>query len=163
MARVLILACGNPLRCDDGVAWRAAEELSRLHGGDDVEIVSRHQLTPELAVAVSQAETVLFLDAGRIGAPGEIMVTPLQAQPDAPVFFHDVSPQAILALSRQLYGVCPRAWMVSMGGECFDHGETLSPGIEHRLPLFVARIADLVRAASATEAQPAGARADSQR
>ena len=72
MSRVLIVAYGNPLRCDDGLAWSAAEMLAPGLPGD-VEIITRHQLTPELAFPVSQAASVLFIDAAHSGAPGELL------------------------------------------------------------------------------------------
>ena len=62
-ARVLIIAYGNPLRCDDGVAWRAAEALEGKFPSEQVEILRLHQLAPELADAVRQRELVLFVDA----------------------------------------------------------------------------------------------------
>jgi len=40
MARVLIIAYGNPMRSDDGVAWRAAAALQGRFSSDEVEIVS---------------------------------------------------------------------------------------------------------------------------
>jgi Ni,Fe-hydrogenase maturation factor len=49
MPRILIVAYGNPMRCDDGVAWRAADALETNSCGGNVEILRRHQLAPELA------------------------------------------------------------------------------------------------------------------
>ena len=62
MARILIVGYGNPLRFDDGLGWRAAEELSqRLSPPEiEVEVIVRHQLTPELADNVRNAEAVFF-------------------------------------------------------------------------------------------------------
>ena len=39
MARVLIVAYGNPLRSDDGVAWRAADLLAEKFSIPEVEMV----------------------------------------------------------------------------------------------------------------------------
>ena len=65
MARVLIVAYGNPMRSDDGIAWRAADALAPKVSESDVEILRLHQLTPELADAVRNFGTVIFVDAGR--------------------------------------------------------------------------------------------------
>ena len=165
MPRVLILACGNRLRCDDGLAWYVARELSRLPLGRDVEIITQHQLTPELALPVSQSETVVFVDAAGNGIPGEISAERLERRPSS-VFSHSFTPAAVLSLSQQLYGTCPAAWTISLCGECFDHGEELSPTIKNKLPRMVQRIADLARAASSPvasspeEQQAAGAACD---
>ena len=49
MTQVLIVGYGNPLRCDDGLGWCAAEALSRSLPFPETEIVICHQLAPELA------------------------------------------------------------------------------------------------------------------
>ena len=146
MARVLIIAYGNPLRCDDGLAWSAAEELFKLSLPADVEIITRHQLTPELALEASQAGTVLFVDAARAGVPGELASSPLMAQPLASAFSHDCSPAAILGIAREIYGSSPRAITISLCGECFDCGETLSAKVEENLPRLIALVSDLAQA-----------------
>jgi hydrogenase maturation protease len=137
MPRVLIVACGNPLRCDDGLAWRAVEELHRLRLPQDVEIIAQHQLTPELASPVSQAERVLFLDAARRGQPGELRCEPVLPLHASGAFTHDFSPASILSLSQELYAKAPQAYVISLRGECFDHGETISATVEATLPRFV--------------------------
>lgn len=145
MCRVLIVAYGNPLRCDDGLAWRAAEELSKQNLGPDVQVVTAHQLTPELAESVSQASSVIFIDAAQSGVPGEIVLTPLLPQTQSSVFTHDFSPSAILSLSEELYGKCPEAHSLSLVGECFDHGEELSTGVKNKLPALVALACEWIR------------------
>jgi hydrogenase maturation protease len=141
---VLIVAYGNPLRSDDGAAWKAAEELSQQQLPGHVEIVMNHQLTPELALAVSGASRVVFVDAAREGVPGEIASVALKPQQGSWVFTHQFSPAAILSAARQLYGKCPDGFAVSICGECFDHGDTLSAKVTENLPYLVARIKDLV-------------------
>jgi hydrogenase maturation protease len=137
MRRVLIVACGNPLRCDDGLAWRAVEELHRRCFPQEVEIIAQHQLTPELASPVSQVERVLFLDAARFGQPGEFRCEPVLPGHASGAFTHDFSPGRILSISRELYGRAPQAFVISLSGECFDHGETISATVEGALPALV--------------------------
>lgn len=140
MPGILVIAYGNPLRCDDGLAWRVAEELAKLNLPSDVEIFTRHQLTPELALPVSQATTVLFIDAARTGVPADLAWRPLKPQPSSSLFTHECSPAAILGLAQELYGRCAEAFTISLTGECFDHGETLSKRVEENLP----RVLELV-------------------
>ena len=146
--RILIIAYGNPLRCDDGLAWRAAEELSKLNFAGDIEIVTRHQLTPELALPVSQVGTVLFIDAARHGVPGEIASASVKPQRSSSAFTHDFSPATILGLAEELYGNCPQAIAASVCGECFDHGETLSAKVEESLPRLIDHVRGLIEAAN---------------
>jgi hydrogenase maturation protease len=152
MPRVLIVAYGNSMRSDDGVAWRAADELERTFSGSkiasEVEILRLHQLVPELAEAVSHAEAVIFLDAVSSGAgtePGELRCEETSPPASRTSFSHQLSPSVLLALSQQLFGASPRAYAVTLAGESFDHGESLSPAIEAAIPKLVARTEALVR------------------
>lgn len=144
MPRVLIIGYGNPLRCDDGLAWRAIEMLRQVGFPPEVELIIRQQITPDLALLASQAETVLFLDAADSAQASEIKCEPVIAAQQATLSSHEFSPAAILALANELYGKAPRACMVSLQGECFDHGEALSPKVLEILPEFVRVVADLV-------------------
>ena len=144
MTRVLIVACGNPLRCDDGLAWRAAEELRRRNWPQEIEIIVQHQLTPELAPAISQVGRVLFLDAARNSHPGEIRCDPVLPQQPSGTLTHNFLPAGILSMAQELYGNAPPAYVISIDGECFDHGETISAAVEAALPGFVDLIVRLV-------------------
>ncbi len=52
--KALIIGYGNVLRSDDGIGWHVAERLAADARFDDVTILQRHQLTPELALDVSR-------------------------------------------------------------------------------------------------------------
>ena len=151
MVRILIVAYGNPLRCDDGLAWRAVDELEKTLPEGAVEILRTHQLAPELAETVSRFETVIFVDAasadGTNSSPGEVRSAAVVVSQETPRFSHRLSPGAVLALALQLFGRAPRAFSVTLTGQCFDHGEFLSPMIEAAIPVLVARVEALVRCA----------------
>jgi|SRR5579863_9715698 len=143
MPRLLIIAIGNPLRCDDGLAWFAAEALSRDENAP--EILCVHQLTPEIAEELSRAGTVIFVDAACEGGPGNLICRNLaQAGADA-CFSHYFTPATIRALAETLYGARPAAFSVTMTGECFDHGDTLSPSVVEGMPHLLAKIRALLR------------------
>jgi hydrogenase maturation protease len=144
MPRVLIVAYGNPLRSDDGVAWRAADALEGKLPDSEVEILEMHQLAPELAENLSRVEAVIFVDAAEKGEPGEIHCEELSPTGEAP-FAHQLSPGAVLLFARQVYDRSPRAFSVTLTGECFDHGEALSPAVVAALPGLVARIEALAQ------------------
>lgn len=145
MIRILILAYGNPLRGDDGVGWRAAEELSAKLTAPEVEIVCEHQLAPEMAERLSWVDAVIFLDAAEEGQPGEVCCKPLLEPFGEVQFSHQLSPVAILALAKQLYGASPRAYSVTLSGQCFDHGGSLSSVASEELPNLVAKVEALVQ------------------
>jgi hydrogenase maturation protease len=137
MARTLIIGYGNRFRSDDGIGIRAAEELSRGALAGDTEVLTLHQLTPELAETISHAERVLFVDAGREGRPGEIRCTQVNADHTNAPFTHQLTPTTLLSLCCGLYGARPQAFAVSLCGECFDLGERLSPKVAESLPVLV--------------------------
>src|SRR5579859_189352 len=146
MPRVLIVAYGNPLRSDDGVAWRAADALEAHLPESAVEIVRVHQLVPELAEAVSRSAAVIFVDAAQsLGNPGEVRCEELVPTAGDASFSHQMSPAGVVALAKQLYDASPRAFSATLTGECFDHGEALSSVAASALPALVARIEKLVQ------------------
>ena len=142
--RLLIIACGNPLRCDDGVAWQAAEEIRRKLPSP-AKIVCVHQLTPELAEEASHADTVIFIDATHNGEPGEVLCQAISPDSTAVRFSHHLAPAQVLALCKQLYGAEPRGFLISISGECFDHGKGLSPAAMNAITQSVAEVDEVVR------------------
>lgn len=149
MARILIVAYGNPLRCDDGAAWRSADALEGKFSEDEVEILRLHQLGPELAETIGRFATVIFIDAAAAEGqtmPGQIQVKELtpQAPADASGFTHVISPQTIFALATTLYRAKPKAFLVTVTAASFDHGEILSVSVEGALPDLVSEVERLV-------------------
>lgn len=153
MPRVLIVAYGNPLRGDDGLAWSVADDLEQKLDPSEVAILRRHQLAPELAEDLSRCEVAIFVDAALSDAagqyPGEMRVEEIAEEEPVcagPVrFSHQLSPRVLVALAAQLYRSRPRAFCATLGGQDFDHGESLSAVVAASLPKFVAEIEDLVR------------------
>jgi len=131
---ILIVAYGNPLRSDDGFAWHAAEMLrpaaERLHA----EILCEHQLTPELALAASTANLIIFIDAACNGQPGQVVCTVVLPHPGLSRFSHQLGPEQVLALCSELYAAHPHAYAISVTGESFEHGESLSETVRQALP-----------------------------
>lgn len=122
---MLVLACGNPLREDDGVGWRLAAKLR----GPGLDVRCVHQLGPELAEDVSRAEAVLFLDAREGGEPGAVEIEDLSPAAEGPGLSHALSPRALLLCAERLYGRAPSAALLTVAGERFGHGEGLSPRV----------------------------------
>ncbi len=149
MPRAVIVAYGNPLRSDDGLAWIAAELLQAKFPIDDVETLCLQQLGPELADNISRCECVVFIDAASApGEPGEIHIQELSRETAEPVrlssFCHAVSPEAILLLAAQLYGARPKAFLATIVGQTFQPGESLSLVVRHAIPVLVSRIGNLI-------------------
>jgi hydrogenase maturation protease len=150
MPQVLIVAYGNPMRCDDGIAWRAADSLAPKFSEPDVEILRLHQLTPELADAVRNVGTVIFVDAASCDSSqdkaGTIRAEEIRGGTSEPArFSHVLSPKKVLDLALQLYGASPRAFVITVTGEKFGHGDSLSAAVAAALPELTAQIATLVQ------------------
>ena len=144
MGHLLVIGYGNPLRSDDGIAWQAAEELKREFD-QSAKVFCVHQLTPELAADVSQAEMVIFLDASSKGEPGDVRCEAVSEEPGELRFSHHLTPAEVLTLSDRLYSTKPCAFLISIHGDCFDHGTTRSPAAIHAVPEVVAQVCTLMK------------------
>jgi hydrogenase maturation protease len=142
--RNLIIAYGNPLRSDDGIGWHVAELLRRELTPPKVEIVCVHQLTPELAETASRADKVVFIDAACNGASGQIICTEVLPSAGVPGLSHQLSPEQVIALCEQLYRRRPQAFIASVTGASFDHGEALSETLADTLPPLIEAVRALV-------------------
>jgi hydrogenase maturation protease len=134
----LIIGFGNPLRGDDGAGFRAAEELERDHV--DARVLVRHQLTPELAEEIANAENVYFLDASIEGPPGTIAVRTVDSIFGRPRIAHDVTPEELLALAEDQFGGTPHAVLYTISGEDFDFKQELSPLVALAMPRLLAML-----------------------
>jgi hydrogenase maturation protease len=135
MTRVLVIGCGNRARGDDGLAWHALQQLAAGPLRENVALVLQQQLTPELADRVRWAARVIFVDASAQDPPGQIRCRHVcPAVCEAATLTHDLTPSALLSLTRTLYGRCPEAFAVSIGGANFGFSEALSPQVRSSLP-----------------------------
>lgn len=149
MPRLLVIGFGNPLRSDDAAGWLAARELS-LEDVEEVRVVAAHQLLPEAAEMVSNAERVLFIDAARHGNPGEIVCDDVAAPRHEGMQSHELSPAMVLKLAEELYGKRPRAQLLTIAGANFETGETLSPQVATRFPELLKAAREWVQKALST-------------
>lgn len=147
MHQILIIGYGNVLRADDGVGFRAAEELQQHYRDDpDVEVVASHQLTPEMALDISRSEFVIFLDASSTEEPGKISQTRIQPETAHVGFTHQLTPATLLSLAEQLYGHAPKAISLTLAGWSFKLRNKLSRRAGILLPVLVAQARDAVEA-----------------
>lgn len=130
---ILIIAYGNSLRRDDGAGLllgEKLEEMLRAHGVP-VELLILHQLGPEtaLTVAESEADVVVFADSRVAATEGdhpEALIQPVLPGCQAPCLGHHLHPGVVMGYVQKLYGKKPRAWLATVPGVDFGHGEGLS-------------------------------------
>jgi hydrogenase maturation protease len=87
-----------------------------------------------MAECVSRAQGVVFVDARRDGAPGEVRCEEIAPSAGSNPLAHSLSPRALLLYAQQLYGRAPKAVVLSVAGERFAMGEALSPVVRRALP-----------------------------
>lgn len=146
---VLVIAWGNPLREDDAVAWHVLEGLRSLKprpGLPALHLRHAHQLAPEMAECVSKAQGVVFVDARRDGRPGEVRCEEIAPSAGSNPLAHSLSPQSLLLYAEELYGRAPRAVVLSISGERFGMGESLSPAVRRALPRAIRKVLHQARA-----------------
>jgi hydrogenase maturation protease len=137
----LVIAFGNPLRQDDGVAWEVARALESQPGLD---VRTVQQLVPELAWAMSDADTVVFVDAARAGRAGHVKRETIVAADPMGAGAHALDPARLLGLCRSLYGRAPTTSAVSIAGARFGFGEALSEPVRRAVPSAVREIVTAV-------------------
>lgn len=143
--RVLVIGYGNTLRGDDGVGRIVAEQLAEVIQSEQVDVLSCHQLTVELAEEISQAHIVILIDAAVGDTPGAIAceeVLPSTTQPTA--LLHYMEPGVLLASTHGLYGTCPTMFLWTVVGESFEYGEQCSPSVQQVIPDLLQRLVPFV-------------------
>jgi len=129
VSSVLVIGYGNDLRGDDAVGPQIASAVESWKL-PFVRVIACHQLTPELADPISQADRVIFVDA--LEAAADIPATPVAAREifpreTAPSLGHSGGPESLLALAAGVFGRCPQAFSVLVPVSCFELGAPLSP------------------------------------
>lgn len=121
--KILVIGYGNPARQDDGIGEyivnRLYEELKYI------DVITLQELGPEISEDISGYELVFFIDAG-IEQEEEFVVREIIPAYKSPIFSHHISPEAILALTKELFKVTPKAYLVSVKGYDFDFGFEIS-------------------------------------
>ncbi|MGA7106361.1 MAG: hydrogenase maturation protease [Terracidiphilus sp.] len=142
-AQCLVLACGNPLREDDGVGpWLLAWAEERFRGDARVSLIGRQQWTPELALDIAEAASVLFVDCAVDSAPGAVKLVPVDAAAAEPGFAtHHLGAAELLSLSKELYGATPRtSLLLTVGAGSLELREGFSTAVQAALPEACAQL-----------------------
>ncbi len=147
--KILIVGYGNPMRGDDGAGRAVLERLeSNPVFKKGCRLDSCHQLLPEHSEMVAGRSLVIFVDASRADAPGEVLFQELSGcAEDGEGSFnpHAAGPEDVLAAARRLYGARPSAWLCRVGGCCFGFSESLSPEAERAVDEAVSKIVEITQ------------------
>jgi Ni,Fe-hydrogenase maturation factor len=131
---ILLIAYGNSLRRDEGAGFVLADILETLllETGVGVERIDSRHLTPELVldVAGENVLAVAFVDTRAVSTPIEEpwvqveRIVPAEISSAGPGPCLD--PCELLACASFLFKKAPPAWLISIPGVDFGHGEGLS-------------------------------------
>jgi hydrogenase maturation protease len=131
----LLIAAGNPLRRDDGVAHRVLELLSPVLGA---QTESRLQFTPELAQEIAGFDTVVFIDAD--AEANAVSIEPIETPHVTPVLSHASRPADIVAIARALFHFDGQALVCRVPACDLSPGE----GLSHRAATLAVQAAQAV-------------------
>lgn len=128
---ILVYGYGNPSRGDDslGILFADAVEEKKYPG---VSTDTNYQLNAEDALAISDKDIVLFVDASE----NDIDTFRLSlCKPEAEVSFstHAMSPGSVVALCNELYGKTIPAFILEIKGYEWELGKPLSEKAEKNL------------------------------
>jgi hydrogenase maturation protease len=139
----LVIGYGNTLRGDDGVGPRVVEAIEKLNL-PSVRTLICQQLSPEYADPVSQAHTVVFVDAA-VDAPREVQLRKIEPNESAQLMAHAADPRTLLALARDVFGHAPQAWWLTIPAVKLDFSETLTPEAQRGFEVALKKIQELCR------------------
>lgn len=162
--KILVLGVGNPGRRDDGLGYALIDKINRGQVPISPEIGTcppfliaewKYQLNIEDAHAIKEADLVLFVDAAKEGDSPAVLT---EVRPAVEISFstHALKPAAVLALSEELYGRAPKAFLLAVRGYDFDLGEGLSPRAAANLEAAVSLFSDLLASFSGRPPETAG-------
>jgi hydrogenase maturation protease len=139
--KVLVIGYGNTLRGDDGVGPRVAGGVDSLCL-PGVRTLTCQQLSPEHAEPISQADTVVFVDAA-VNAPNEVQMRSLEPNESSQIMAHASDPRTMLAIARDVFGRAPKAWWLTIPAVKMEFIEALSPEAQRGLNDAVGRIIEV--------------------
>jgi hydrogenase maturation protease len=122
--QILVIGYGNTLRGDDGAGVAAAKRIAERF--PQVDVMTVHQLQPELAETITWYDTVFFIDASV--SVREIQITALAPEQEPrPGGTHATTPAMLVALSSELYSRRPdNVFLGAVPASVCDHGESFS-------------------------------------
>jgi hydrogenase maturation protease len=131
---VLLIGYGNSARGDDGLGPAFTGRIERLNL-PQLDIDTDYQLTVDHALAVSEANLVVFADA-LISGDLAFTFNRIEAEEAAELGSHSLTPISVLSLAATLFGSRPEAYILGITG--YEFGavkEGLSADAEYNLGL----------------------------
>ena len=141
----LVIGYGNTLRSDDGAGQRVAEKIAQWKL-PQVQSLAVHQLTPELAVNISEANVVIFIDAVATNSknPTLYQIKEIYPEDDNISCGHSFNPSSLLSYTQILYSKVITAYWVLIPAVNFDFGEEFSSLTQQGIDTALKQIKKLI-------------------
>jgi len=133
--KILIYGYGNPGREDDGLGIelvKRTEEWAKQTGMTGIEFDSNYQLNIEDADAISGKDVVIFADASTEDIE-DYVLTEVTGEREVSFTTHAASPGYIVMLCNDLFGKCPKVFLLHVKGYKWEFKEGLSEEAEKNL------------------------------
>lgn len=139
---ILVIGYGNDLRSDDAVGQRVAQTIAAWNLSN-VRSLCVHQLTPELAAFLANAELAIFIDACT-SVCEDVQVSAIAPTYSTAIAGHTSEARSLLALTQVLYDRVPPAWWVRIPGANFELGDRISPAAETGIAIALEQIKQII-------------------
>lgn len=140
MNKLLIIGYGNPGRGDDALGPLVAEHIESINSQSHwhhVDVLTAYQLQIENVMDVAEYQIVLFVDA-HTNCCSPYQFDRCQAEPDQSYTTHALTPDALLAVYQQVFKKTPPpCYLLSIKGESFELGQSLSTNANSNLKLAI--------------------------
>ncbi|HOL54557.1 MAG TPA: hypothetical protein PK699_01495 [bacterium] len=107
-----------------------------------VDVINVQELGPEISEDIAGYELVFFIDAG-IDQENNYEIKEIIPLYKNPIFSHHISPEMILAITKELFGVSPAAYLVSVRGYSFDFGFEITREAQENSEKAIDRIKEI--------------------
>ena len=145
--RILVFGYGNPGRQDDGAGLVFVQELAAWGRSSErpwLTFDNNYQLNIEDSLAAAQHDVVVFADASR-DQPEGFRFRALHPAASVSFSTHAMSPESVIALSQQLYGAHPAAYLLTCRGYEWEPNGFLTPEARRNIEAakaFITRFLD---------------------
>ena len=141
-----IIGYGNIQRRDDGIGPYVVNKLYEfLKHRRDLQILSCHQLIPDLIHELRDAHLILFVDATTDVLEDGWKLVRITPEPKKVSYVtHYFEPSSLLILLQKVYHQYPLTWLASVQGNDFGFGEGLTQEAEKRAHHMILEIEKFV-------------------
>jgi hydrogenase maturation protease len=131
--RLILIAIGNSARSDDGLAWEFLDIIQNDKKLRKAKFIYCYQLNIEDAELITNAHTVVFIDAFYDNLTNGCSFDPCKGENHYEFTTHALSPGVIVSLCSSLYGINPRCYLLKIQGVDWELKEGISEQAKQNL------------------------------